>query len=1000
MVVSCKDLFTGDITSLNPANQNEPETPAEADEKTVIFTGTISSAFSNGGAVPAKYAAQFVNTADVTGSAENSDALSRSAMPSRPENCYYKVSASYSGLLIPITKYLEKDTTSFSLPLVSGKVWEVIVELKSGSILNVLTGDSTLLSDSSTLDLSSSSIASCDFLLKPTTGGSGTIALSFLNPDSVFNSVSVVSVKKNGVDVSTDWDNAVNCTTTGLSMKTNKTLAAGVYDIKLDFKKNSNLVYTTMQAITVFSSMTTDTWVTSLATSDTDGKLKLRITQQMVNSFQLKDFFVGATSANQYPLDSYSGSPYYPLATVSKALSIIKDLPAINSADEPIQYTIHVRDGIEENITSTINIQNNITIECWKTRTGDKLGTATLIWNGSSANMMSISSSGSLTIDGNKLTETTWSGLVIDGNKDNKSVKISSSGMFHMKGGKIQNFANGSHSDRPFYFENKFIMDGGIISDNISLYDINTPELIYLESCEFIMNDGIICDNDITESRYSTCGIVELHGSSSFVMNGGIITRNKAKGGGGVNIDSAESTFTMNGGEISENESTSFGGGVYANKGTFVMTGGKITRNTALLGGGVYVNYDNTFKISGSAYIPSGDKDGNTGKGKNDVSIDSTNGKHFYIGGSLTPPSEANGIAATITPNGYDDLFEHIVVADEGVSTDVFAEACSKFNVTPYSSNGTTTYYKINSSGYVIPKGTNSISGNIVSISDSSLETLVFTAGTSYEFVVDESFSNSDLSSLFNNIKEANIASSTVDLSSTSITSMSAWVYGKVETLVLPSSLTSTNSQVFENGADLKEILVSDDNPNYTTVNGVLYNKNMTKLICYPRMKEGNEFTLPNTVTSLAYGAFFRNEYLETINGLQQLTRIDDFNVFQSMKKIKELNLTGLTSGIPSYVFEFSSVEKVYLSSSVSSLGMDCFYNCSKLTEIHFARTTPPSLSNGNGHAEFTYCNSNLKFYVPSGCTSAYTGATGNYGFANSSYNALASSLSSRIIEE
>ena len=1006
LVLSCNGLFVDDIANYNSINQNGVAAGvAAADGKTVLFTGTISSPFSSGGAVPSEYAAQFSQAGAATDASYaesvSVSTASRSAIPSKPTNFYYKVTASYSGLPKPTVQTYSKETTSFSLPLLSGKVWEITVELKSGNILEILADDATILSDSTTLDLTSNSVASYNFLLKPSAGGSGSLSLSFSNPDSAFNSVTVVSVTKDGVDASSDWNDAVNCTTAGLSMKTSKTLAAGVYDIKLDFKKGTKRVYTTMQAITVFSRLTTDTWVTSL--KDDDGKLC--ITQQMVNSFQLKDFFVGATSANQYPLDSYSGSPYYPLATVAKAVSIINDLPSKNDNDEPIQYTIHVKDGIEEEITSNIQIKNNISIECWKNKIGDKLGTATLKWTGDSAtttgNYMIDIVSGSLTLDGVKTGDDenpSWSGLVIDGNKNGskimQGIRCQSNGELHMKGGHIKNFAFNVAGAPVFYIYNKFIMAGGIISDN-EIPANNVWSLLQIESCTFTMNDGLICDNDVTNSAYTSASTVRLSSSSNFTMNGGIITHNKGKGGG-VCIDDSGASFTMSGGVISDNEATSYGGGVYANNGSFIMTGGKIMRNTALRGGGVYVNYNNAFTISGSAYIPAGDGDGNKGQGKNDVSVDSSNGKHFYVGGALTPPSEANGITATITPNDYGYISNPVVVAADGISNDVFAAACSKFKVTPNGSNN----YKINSSGLVVSTGANSISGNTVSISDSSLDSLEFTAGGSYEFVVAENISDSDLSSLFKNIEKSNIGASTVDLSASSVTTMNAWLESKIESCILPSGVTSLASQTFQNCGDLKEIVVSADNSSFTTVDGVLYNKDKTKLIRYPPSKEGSEFTLPDTVTSLAYGVFLSTKNLETINGLEQIQTLDSMVTFASMPKIKVLNLTGLTSSPPAYTFQNSSVEEVYLSSSVSSIGGNSFRGCSKLTKIHFATTTPPSLSIYNDVAEFSGCNSNLKFYVPSSSKSAYTGATGNGGFANPDYNALASSLESRIIEE
>jgi len=113
-----------------------------------------------------------------------------------------------------------------------------------------------------------------------------------------------------------------------------------------------------------------------------------------------------------------------------------------------------------------------------------------------------------------------------------------------------------------------------------------------------IMNNG----STITDSYGDEGGGVYVAGT--FIMNGGIITGNRADNGnnnakgGGVFV--AGGTFIINGGTISGNTDEGGGGGVYVNSGTFTMNGGTISSNTSSgSGGGVYVERNGTFTMSG-----------------------------------------------------------------------------------------------------------------------------------------------------------------------------------------------------------------------------------------------------------------------------------------------------------------------------------------------------------------------------------------------------------------
>ena len=101
----------------------------------------------------------------------------------------------------------------------------------------------------------------------------------------------------------------------------------------------------------------------------------------------------------------------------------------------------------------------------------------------------------------------------------------------------------------------------------------------------FNMYDGIICDN-IT---YYNGGGVSVYPYATFVMSGGLITRNGAinidtggaNGGGGVRVHD-NGTFIMTGGSISHNNT--YARGISVASGTFLMSGGTISNNIVGLG--------------------------------------------------------------------------------------------------------------------------------------------------------------------------------------------------------------------------------------------------------------------------------------------------------------------------------------------------------------------------------------------------------------------------------
>ena len=194
------------------------------------------------------------------------------------------------------------------------------------------------------------------------------------------------------------------------------------------------------------------------------------------------------------------------------------------------------------------------------------------------------------------------------------------------------------------------------------------------------------------------------------------------------------------------------------------------------------------------------------------------------------------------------------------------------------------------------------------------------------------------------------------------------------------SGCTSISTTAFFGASSIDRITVSEDNKNFTAVDGVLYNKDMTTLVLYPKNCSG-EFAVPDTVTTIAdyafdnspnitkvtigknvktigFYAFSGNKKLETVEFTgNNLTSIED-EAFSDCIALSELNITGnglvinsdafyrnyalksLTLGtgvktINSYAFrQCTSLETVNIGNDVETIGYYAFYNNNNLKQL------------------------------------------------------------------
>ena len=229
--------------------------------------------------------------------------------------------------------------------------------------------------------------------------------------------------------------------------------------------------------------------------------------------------------------------------------------------------------------------------------------------------------------------------------------------------------------------------------------------------------------------------------------------------------------------------------------------------------------------------------------------------------------------------------------------------------------------------------------------------------------------------------------------------------------------LSDYQFDVFRYCENLETILVGENNTSYSSVEGVLFNKDKTKLICYPQGKKTSEYTLPSSVITIGAYSMYNAVSIKQINFNNKLKKISDgafvgcsnieninipenfemlgCEVFVDCKKIKNVTVDEKNSNFSAtngVLFDKDKTVIIYypvakdnksytIPNSVISISMDAFRDCSKLTNIEI----PNSVVNIGSDA-FWGCTGLTNIVIPESVKNM--GSTMlKKGFSNIFYN-------------
>ena len=141
------------------------------------------------------------------------------------------------------------------------------------------------------------------------------------------------------------------------------------------------------------------------------------------------------------------------------------------------------------------------------------------------------------------------------------------------------------------------------------------------------------------------------------------------------------------------------------------------------------------------------------------------------------------------------------------------------------------------------------------------------------------------------------------------VTQVASFLNTKVEEINISSTVTSIAAGIL-NVATLKAINVDENNTKFASIDGVLYNKAITQIVCFPPLNEQKTYYSPETITQINKYAF-QNTYVEKVYLNEGLVKIGDYG-FQSCHNLTYIDIPTTLQEIGAFAFQSNKRTEAY----------------------------------------------------------------------------------------